>query len=253
MPDMPTGQGIAEQIKGIAIFNGEWRHNDEAKKAYQFYDRINHVIYQDTLPQAIIGFDDSGRLKKAGRYHYEGDDVSLPHHIDLVNGLTDLAMIISLIGHTCEMQSEVYSHKSNWYFSRYWKSCMKEVGLTAKSNGDIETINDEIFSPIYHQIYGFVLPDDVLANQYQQYIQGIKSKPEEPKTLLEVFSDDDESQVVSFVAKTKKKTWTKKFSCHCVKGQYNGTEGTYSFHAINVAPNTICGACGHEIKAVDAN
>jgi hypothetical protein len=187
---MVVGIGLAEQIKDSALHSKDWRHHEEAEIAYKVYDALNVQLYQSELPQAVIGFDESGRIKKDGHYHYEGDDVSLKHHIDLAKGLSPLAMVIALIHNMEHLRSEVYGSKSSWYHKTAWKMTMGSHGLEANSKGDVTAITnifmEEVFRPVAAQPLS---PTTTSAPIFSSY--GIT-----PSILAE--SDEDKRFVVNF-------------------------------------------------------
>ncbi len=90
--------GLNEQVKEHAVRSGDWRHNLKAKQAYALFDKLNEVVFASALAQAVIGWDDSGRLKSRwGEYHFEGDGVSLFHHIDLRKDTEGLDLVVALL------------------------------------------------------------------------------------------------------------------------------------------------------------
>lgn len=250
---MNQPMGIAEIVKDLAINSENWRHQQSIASAYKSFDLINKFVYNEELPQAIIGHDDSGRMQRMSKYHYEGDGVALPHHIDLKIGLSFEQTLIGLLIAIEEMRSEVFDKKDNWYYSLDWQKRMKKMGLVCSSSGQVEKIN----LPFRHVLTKFMqvtgLPDEDKKDMLKQFIEEFKkaqTATEEP----EVLSDDNDTDVISDVdgvvlsPATKKAKKTRKYACNCEKGDPNGST---TFWAVRIAPGTICGACNGEFLPVN--
>ena len=165
---MSSELGLATQIKELAIHSTGWRHHNPVKKAYEVYDKLNEKFFGGDLPQCIIGLDDNGRIQRDGVYYYEGDSVSLPHHIDLMPGLSAMGTIVALLKNMEHLNSEVYKVQKSWYHSLSWRKAMKEFGLVCKANGEVTEI-----LPEFRLLVGAVDPnytDDSYDNWRAQYL-----------------------------------------------------------------------------------
>ena len=154
---MSSNLGLANQIKELAIYSTSWRHHNPVKQAYEIYDRLNANAFEDSLPQCVIGLDDDGRIQRDGRYYYEGDSVSLPHHIDLMPGLTEFGTVVALPKNMEHLRSEVFGKKTSWYHSLSWRKAMKVHGLVCKANGEVTDIT-EAFETIAVSALAYSLP-----------------------------------------------------------------------------------------------
>lgn len=150
--------GLNEQIADHARNATGWRHKNDAEWYYGLFDRINAALFEDSLPKAVIGFDDSGRLKQDGAYHFEGDGLGLKHHIAIRTDLGRTQGMAAMVHNMKHMHQELFETSSkNWYHTTKFRSFMKSVGVTTKPNGDTSKLNDlwketaesvgEIFEP----------------------------------------------------------------------------------------------------------
>ena len=243
--------GLAEQIKDQAIASTDWRHHSSVSAAYHSYDLLNKNVYDEGLPQAIIGKDDSGRMQRMVKYHYEGDGVALPHHIDLKLGLSWEQTVVALLIAIEEMRSEVFDKKENWYYSQDWQKRMKKMGLVCSSSGHLEKIN----LPFRHVLAKFLNWTDSDEKQ-KEGLKGFRDSFFIAQMATEesvAVSDDNDTDIISDVNgdvlsdTIKKPKKTKKYACDCEKGNPNGST---TFWAVRIAPGTICGACNGEFLPV---
>jgi hypothetical protein len=128
--------GLNEQIADHARHNTKWRHFDSAQKAYEVFARINNEYFGSELPQAVIGFNDSGRLMKDGSYHYEGDGLGLQHHIDIRSDLGWLQGIVAIIHNVVHLHQETYENKKSWYHTAQFRKKLLEFGIVTNKKGD---------------------------------------------------------------------------------------------------------------------
>ena len=108
MQDQVVG-GINKAIKENARASVDWKHQATADKAYAMYEVVNEQLFQDNLPEVVIGFDD--RLKKSGEYYFEGDNISLKHHFDIRTDLTNLELFIAILHNAVHSNDDVYKPK----------------------------------------------------------------------------------------------------------------------------------------------
>ncbi len=132
--------GLNEQIAEHARMAKGWRHQSKADNAYALFEHINTSLFDGMLPQPVIGFDDAGRLKKAGNYSFEGDGIGLKHHFDLRKDLTQLELVIGLIHNSVHLKQETYEEKQTWYHTTEFRDAMAIFGLVCNDSGDVDTI-----------------------------------------------------------------------------------------------------------------
>jgi len=113
-----------------------WRYHGQARSANRVFATINANLFKGELPEPVIGFNNSGRLKKDGAYHWEGDGISLPHHIDLRQDLSDIETVVALIHNATHMSMEIYHESQYWYHSKEFRDTMKKFGISTLDNGD---------------------------------------------------------------------------------------------------------------------
>jgi hypothetical protein len=113
-----------------------WRYHEQSKSANRVFATINNALFNGELPDPIIGFNNSGRLKKDGAYHWEGDGISLHHHIDLRQDLTDLETVVAEIHNSVHMKVEVYGESKTWYHPKEFRDTMRKFGIKTADNGD---------------------------------------------------------------------------------------------------------------------
>ncbi len=238
---MSMQMGIAEQIKEMALNNSDWRHYEKAQLVYQMYDRLNEKFFKGELPQAVIGFDPTGRIKKDGKYWYESDDMAVPHHIDLAKGLTPAGTMVALLKNMLYLKSEVYYVKSNWYHSEAWRKEMTAFGLTTNAAGDVTDFATKFFKS-FCEVMELKATKELMGKMVvwgQEYVAGA-GEPDLPMGI------ETEATVVPQAEKEeapkKAKTLSKKWICGCVKGiTPDGNLGSTAIHTTRM--DGTCDAC----------
>jgi hypothetical protein len=129
-------KSLNKQVQENQESNHEWRYNKQAMSANRVFATINTHLFEGKLPDPVIGFNTSGRVHKDGLYHWEGDGISLPHHIDLRQDLSELETVVALIHNATHMSMEVYSESKTWYHSKPFRDTMKGFGIKTRPNGD---------------------------------------------------------------------------------------------------------------------
>ncbi len=152
---MPLGTpiGLNEQIKQNALNDTEWRHHDDVEWLYAIGDLLNKHFFEGKIPQVVIGLDDTGRLKKSGEFHFEGDGVSLKNHIDLKKGLTKLEQVLALVHNYVHAETSVYGTPKTWYHSAAFRKRMTDFGLKVNKSGDLTAVNVETFTPVLEKLH----------------------------------------------------------------------------------------------------
>ena len=143
--------GLNEQIADHARHNTKWRHFDNAQKAYEVFAKLNSEYFGDELPQAVIGFNDSGRLMKDGSYHFEGDGLGLQHHIDIRPDLDWIQGIIAMIHNVVHLQQETYELKKGWHHTVKFRKKLAEFGIITNKKGDTTGLESS-FSDVLNKL-----------------------------------------------------------------------------------------------------
>ena len=134
-------KGINELIKAHAIEDEEWRHQPAVKEAYLIYDRLNKGLFAGKLPQPVIGFNDMAESQKANVprdvvYHYEGDDISLYHHIDIRTDIKGTRLVLAVLKGMIHQAQENYGQKQTWYYSAEFRKMAATFGVQLDEAGD---------------------------------------------------------------------------------------------------------------------
>ena len=144
--------GLNAQVAEHARAAASWEHHDKADRAYAVMETVNDKLFDNQLPAPVIGFDGAGRLKKAGDYYYEGDDISLRYHFNLRKDLTELETVIALLHNSVHANHEVYENKASWYHKVAFRTAIEAFGLTCSTHGDLESIDVGVFSGVLNTI-----------------------------------------------------------------------------------------------------
>ena len=190
--------GLNEQIAVHARMAKGWRHQDKAEVAYAVFDSINAKLYAGQLPTPLIGFDDSGRLKKQGEYYYEGDALSLKLHFDMRKDLSLLDTVITLLHNSVHLQAEIYgANKKTWYHTKAFRDAMLNFGLECDKSGDTKRIRMTEFTHTLKSIGQAQLLDVLLEGESlieaEVTEQGEAEGEGEPKVV-------GQPEIVEFVA-----------------------------------------------------
>ena len=273
--------GLAEQIRDRATSWTEWRHNSEARQAYRIAALLNDEFFEGKLPVPVIGFDDSGRLQKEGHYHYEGDDVSLSHHIDIRKDLIGPDLGIALLHNMVHMDTEVYGTKSSWYHPKSFRDRMEGLGVVVAKNGDAESISMDLVSKL--EEWGLVKPQEIEPSYTET---AVWKDPVAPEVDLSALSTEDVIAILSapvdaeielpdsviqavgpansYVVSTQIHGYSNnaepvaqpkpssggyyKWVCGCKDGVFGVNEGSTTVRAAKL--KAYCTACGEAFKAV---
>jgi|TARA_Y100000310_G_C20489732_1_gene718592 predicted SprT family Zn-dependent metalloprotease len=139
---MVTG-GINKAVQEHARTSLDWKHQVKADKAYTLYGAVNDFLYQQNLPTVVIGFDD--RLKKAGEYYFEGDNISLKHHFDMRTDLTKVETVIAVLHNAVHAYQDIHKPKGQWYHTKIFRDEMNQWGVATDKNGDAVSIDPVVF------------------------------------------------------------------------------------------------------------
>jgi hypothetical protein len=209
--------GLNEQIAEHARMAKDWRHQADADKAYALFEQINALLFDGLLPQPVIGFDAKGRLKKAGDYSYEGDSISLKHHFDLRQDLSELELVMALIHNSVHLQTETYEDKKTWYHSADFRDKMEVFGLLCSHNGDVSEIILSKFESTLKMIGSGELIDE-LHNYEVSEAEIVDSSPAAEESEVVITAGPAKTPGTVKAPKTNGNKGTskmKKWSCAC--------------------------------------
>lgn len=128
--------GLNQQVRDHALASTDWRYNSIAVRLYGWFDTVNANLFEGLLPQPVIGFDRSGRIKQDGAYYFEGDGISLYYHIDLREDLSLLEQFVALIHNAVHMEQEVTMEKGSWYHKIPFRKRMASFGIKVDEKGN---------------------------------------------------------------------------------------------------------------------
>jgi hypothetical protein len=189
----------------------DWKFQSNADKAYALFEHVNQSLFDGMLPQPVIGFDSKGRLKKAGDYSFEGDEISLKHHFNLRKDLTELELIMALIHNSIHLQSETYEDKKNWYHNKHFREKLETFGLLCDKNGDVSEVMLSKFGETLKMIGSGELIDELNAYEVSEALVVDDSPVAEESEVLVI------DTAVKMPAKNGNKgsSKMKKWSCAC--------------------------------------
>jgi hypothetical protein len=246
--------GLNEQIQDHARRSKGWRHRDQAAYAYDIFAQINNNLFEGTLPAPLIGFDNSGRLKKAGDYSYDGDDLALKYHFQLRNDLDSIELVAALLHNAVHLRTEVYKGSATWYHSVEFKVEMSKFGLKVGSNGDVYEIDLAAFGGTLESIGQGQLTSGLLEDV---------AVTEAELTPDEVPDETAPVLVGSILGSKKKATKTKmrKWSCGCTNvrhatnmdahGKWEASNMTLAELKDVTVLAATCNKCGQDFKLQD--
>ena len=207
MQDQVVG-GINKAIKENARASADWKHQAKADKAYAMYEVINEQLFQDNLPEVVIGFDD--RLKKSGEYYFEGDTISLKHHFDIRTDLTDIELFIAILHNAVHANQDVYKPKGKWYHGKDFNESMHEYGLTVNDLGNTISLEPDILEPTLGRLGQSHLVADLLDFEANEALVSTT-----PDTGEKATPNAIPSTIVIGPTKPKNTSKMKKWSCSC--------------------------------------
>jgi stalled ribosome alternative rescue factor ArfA len=228
-----TTIGLNSQIREQAVASVSWRHNLRAQYAYQLFDVMNDKLFENKLPQLLIGFIDVelGHIKQDGLYYFMGDGLSLTGHIDLRDDLTPLGTAVALLHNMVHAEQETFKPTKSWYHKQGFRDRMKGFGVLTAPDGSTKEVT-EVFGQL---ITGtLALPEAALANEPLE-LAGHTTETEETETVI---TD------VSFQTQAKKKKGLTSYSC---KGDHEGSK----VYASNTNVRVLCAVCGNAMLTED--
>lgn len=140
----------------------KWRHSAQGHKAYDFAKILRAELFDNKLPQCAIEIDETGRLKKDGKYNWQRNGMAIPHVITIRRDLNDLELAIALVHNMAHLESEVYEDETHWYHSTQFIKRVKAFGIKTSSNGDTLGLG-----PKFHAICAklSLMPDGIKVYQ----------------------------------------------------------------------------------------
>jgi hypothetical protein len=237
-------KSLNKQVQENQESNSEWRYNKQAMSANRVFATINANLFGGKLPDPVIGFNNSGRLQQDGAYHWEGDGISLPHHIDLRQDLSELETVVALIHNATHMSMEVYSESKTWYHSKPFRDTMQKFGIKTKPNGDslgfYKAFSETLEAIGRPDLATELLNPDTTEGLIGDVVVGGDDTPVVDAQSVEVPTLES---VVPMPTKqtAPKANKMKKWTCGCTP---DNKDGSTTVRAVRVHPDTICGGCG---------
>lgn len=233
--------GLNSQIREQAIASVDWRHNLRAQYAYQLFDVMNDKLFENKLPQLLIGYWDTegspGHIivnpygKQDGLYYFTGDGLGLTGHIDLRDDLTPLGTAVALLHNMVHAEQEAFKPAKSWYHKQGFRDRMKGFGVLTAPDGSTKEVT-EVFGQL---ITGtLALPEAALANEPMELAAHITENGETETVVTDV----------SFQTQTKKKKGLTSYSC---KGDHEGAK----IYASNTNVRVLCAVCGNAMLTED--
>jgi hypothetical protein len=154
-------KGINRTIRQLAESQTNWRFHTQANLAYRLYDAMNARLFNGTLPDPLISFDETGRLKKDGDYQWERDGLALYGRMDLRRDLSQLELAVAVIHNLEHLSQETFSkNKKSWYHSAAFRKRMKGFGIQTNTSGDTVSMD----GTFYEMLLGLEMGADFNAS-----------------------------------------------------------------------------------------
>ena len=200
--------GLNEQVAEHARNSTDWAYQAKADQAYAAFATIDLTLFDGQIPSPVIGFDAGSRLKKAGEYLYEADEISLKFHFNLRKDLSELETVIALIHNAVHAHNETYATKASWYHKVSFRKAMAVYGLTCSKHGDLTAIDVAVFSEVLDRIkHGHLIAELATFQVIEADVTG--ASPASPESPVKV----------AVAPPTKKSQPSKnayvKFTCGC--------------------------------------
>lgn len=195
--------GINKAIQRSARTSLDWKFRDKADLAYQIYDSVNEQLFDSNLTDIVIGFDN--RLKKAGEYYFEGDNISLKHHFDIRDDLTNVELVIAVLHNATHCHQDVHKGKGVWWHTADFKHMLGEWGIEVSDSGDAVAIDPDLFGEVLDKLGLTVYKPDMLDYDPIEAVVDTTDSPEVMKI----------TKVKAPGKKVAKGSKMKKWSCAC--------------------------------------
>jgi hypothetical protein len=208
-------KGINRTIRQLAESQTNWRFHTQANLAYRLYDAMNARLFNGTLPDPLISFDETGRLKKDGDYQWERDGLALYGRMDLRRDLSQLELAVAVIHNLEHLRQETFSkNKKSWYHSAAFRKSMKGFGIQTNTSGDTVSMD----GTFYELLLGLEMGADFNASVLPEIAEGTveletSDAVEAPASLLQ--ADTLYGVPTVLLPKPKGTSKMKKWSCSC--------------------------------------
>jgi len=144
-------ESVGMTIRRHARSNKEWQGRDKVDYAYTLYEQINENLFNNSLPDLVIGYDKNIQLK-AGNYYHEGDSIGVKYHFDMNPNLDNFSTFLAVMHNCVHAQTEVYKKKGEWYHSSVFRKNMEDWGINPDKNGEVSSLNPEILENTLEKI-----------------------------------------------------------------------------------------------------
>jgi len=212
-------KGINQTIRELADSQAGWRFHSQARLAYRLYDVMNAKLFDGKLPDPLVNFDETGRLKKDGDYQWERDGLALYGRMNLRKDLTPLETVVAVLHNLSHLEAETYAKsKKGWYHSTGFRKRMKDFGVKTNKAGDTIGLD----GTFYEMLKGLVMPElQVLVDDNTLIEEVLTTGADVPLEEIPYWpwSNEEAEEIQVGVAapqpKPKSQSKMKKWSCGC--------------------------------------
>ena len=204
--------GLNKQIQEHARASNNWKHQTKADRAYSIFQSINQFLYNNELPDVIIGFN--SRTGKSGEYYYEGDAVGLNGHFDIHPDINDFELVIACLHNAVHAFIDVYKDKAQYDHSAAFVKELKNWGIVAKrKSGKAVELKAELLEETLTKIgMDYIMPEIV---DWDAVDEVADNAPHTTETL-KVLTKDNITIPIKQNKKSASGVKSVKWSCSCV-------------------------------------
>ena len=165
---MKMPRSINQQVQDNARTSTGWRHHKEAQEVYALFNEINGLLFEGNLPAAVIGFN--SQVRAEGNYHWEGDDISLPFHMDIQPGLGRLWTLLALLHNAVHIEQETYQDNKSWWHKVHFRVRMLAFGVQVSPDGSVVELKPEFLETLHK------IGENDLIKELEPTINPVKKK-----------------------------------------------------------------------------
>jgi hypothetical protein len=186
-------ESVGMQIRRHARSNKDYKSRDKVDSAYNFFESINEHLFNNELPDVVVGFDTALKLKM-GTYFHEADDIGVKYHCNMNPNLTEFDMFLCILHNSVHAQAEVYKKKGNWYHNKEFVKTLQQWGIDTADDGEIISLDPDVMEEVLKRIGRIDLLPELMNYDCHAPIPEPEVDPTE---------------------KPKKKHMSKKYICSC--------------------------------------
>ena len=204
--------GLNKQIQEHARASNKWRHQVLADKAYSLFQSINQFLYNNELPDVVIGFNT--RTGKSGEYYYEGDSVGLNYHFDIHPDVDDFELVIACLHNAVHAYIDIYKTKAQYMHSAEFVKELKSWGIVAeRKSGKAIELEAEVLEETLTKIgMAYIIPEIVDWDAVDEILDNAPHTGE----TLKILSKENVTIPIKQSNKSSSGAKSIKWSCTCV-------------------------------------